>query len=199
MPFLLTLRAALKQVPGWVWILLLVAASYRFALGWHEARIKAHDAELTYAIEGRWQAKLDALDREAMKLKAERDAALATLTTAIRKRTDEDARVIAASAADLLRAGPGRAASRCDNGGDPRLPATAGGHVAGDGTAVGQADASAAGVPQGDRQAVVPWGWLVSAGQTCDLNRNEASAWRDWYREVVKAWPKPGGNDVKAD
>lgn len=170
-------------VPRKAWLYGGVAvAGIALAVGanlWHGHKVKQFGNERFAA--GYAKAVLD-----GQNLKTTIDANTGAVTVDIRSKTDEKAGRISATADALRVSGPGKASARC-----PSVPAASGGHVAEPGTS----DVAGAGVSQ-DERAAVPWGWLVSHAQTCDLNHNEVIAWREWHSRVLEAWPKPGAAQV---
>lgn len=166
---MLSLLAALRLVPKWVWIALALAIAFRVATGWHDARVKAV-----------WQAGYDQAVADGREIAKQTDERTSEIATNIRSKTDETSGRIAARADDQRLRGPGKARASC-----PAVPAAAGERP----EAGRDSDAAGPGLPAEDR-ATVPWEWLVRRAATCDLNRAEVLAWREWHQRVLEAWPK---------
>lgn len=172
----------LGKIPPKVWLALIVGAA--LFIGW-----KVHTHKVTKFGEERYtsgfEAGYHAAEEDQRKVTAKTNAATAAIAQDERGKNHEANARTNAAADDLRLRGPGKASSRC-----PTVAAPASGHDA----PGGQSADAATGLPERDwttDRAEVPWGWLVSSGQTCDLNRNEVIAWRSWYERIAAAWPKP--------
>lgn len=176
----------LKAIPRQVWIALAIAATVLAVVLWYNHQIHAaYDRghkEGVAAENARLAKRAEALTAQIRK-KGE------DLAAHIRSKNREANDRSNALAAGLVRDGPGRAAYRC-----PANSAAASGYQ----PRLGNGDVAASGVPTGDRLpvevpdplAVVPWGWLVSKSQSCDLNLHDNQAWNEWYRKLIAMWPK---------
>jgi hypothetical protein len=143
-------------------------------------RLKAADAA-GYARAVAEDAKVIA----AMRARAQTaEANMSRISQESRVKNDTDNRNINAAAAVIVRSGPG--AASCRRVGNPAVPASSSGHVAGN-SAPGPA---AAPVLADNGLAAVPWDWLVNTGREADLDRAEALAWRDWYKREAAEWEK---------
>lgn len=158
----------LKLVPRWVWWLLAAALLYRFGLDWHQRQVDAVFKRGEDAAYARVKDRAEQVERDALKL-----------TIKIKERFDAVRNDVDAAARSELQLGPGKAAYSCPPAtlsGGHRPPATAaddGGHL----------------LPEDNRNAMVPWGWLVSRAQQCDLDRAEVMATRQQHRELVQVSP----------
>lgn len=166
---MLSLLTALRLVPKWVWIALAVAVAFRAAVGWHDAKVMAV-----------WQAGYAQAVADGEKIAKHTDKRASEIATNIRSKTDETSGRIAARADDQRLRGSGKARASC-----PAVPAPADERP----EAGRNSDATGPRLPPEDR-ATVPWDWLVSRAATCDLNRAEVLAWREWHQRVLEAWPK---------
>lgn len=157
--------AALKLVPRWVWWLLAAAAIYRFGLDWHQRQVDRIYKAGEDAAYARVKDRAEQVERDALKL-----------TIRIKERFDAVRNDIDAATRSELQHGPGKAAYSCPApalpGGPRPAPAAPddGGHL----------------LPPNDRNAVVPWGWLVSRAQQCDLDRAEVIATRQQHHELAR-------------
>lgn len=180
-------KGVIGGIPRWVWYLLAAALLYRFAVDWHDRQIKAHDTALIAERDAAWRQRLDAAHAEALAWRGKFDAATAALATEQRKLNDaQNARINAAAGRERV-LGPGKAAAAdyCRQGDHSALASSAGGP----GASLPAGDDAGDHLPAGDREAVVPWGWLVSHAQQCDLDRAEGQAWRTWYAKMKGLWP----------
>lgn len=152
-----------------LWLIGLIAIAI---LIWHTKAVNRAD-----------QAGYDRAVVVGEKLAEKTNKKVITVTVPIRKKADENATRIVASADNERLLGPGKAALRC-----PQVPASTGGSEPRAGTPNDARDSvpTADGI---DQSSVVPWGWLVSHAQTCDLNLNEVKAWREWHKKVLEIWP----------
>jgi len=116
------------------------------------------------------------LDAETEKNKAA-EKQTAQISKQLRNRTDEENRRTAGDADTLRLRGPGKAVC-------PTLPT-----APGNGASSANPDVTGPALPPNDR-AAVPWGWLTDRAQEHDQLLNETTAWRQWYQEVLKVWPK---------
>jgi hypothetical protein len=116
------------------------------------------------------------LDAETEQARTSEQAAQ-KLAKKIKDQTDEENRRIAGDAHALRVSGPGKALCRSV----PTAP--------GNGASSANPDVTGPALPPDDR-AAVPWNWLVQRAQEHDELLNETSAWRQWYQEVLKVWPK---------
>lgn len=164
-------RILIKQFRIRVWMLLVIAVAAWF---WHKGKVE--------------EADLNGYNRAVVEgelLNRSTNTKTLTITKVIREKADANAIAINTTADRERLLGPGKASAKC-----PTLTGSAGGPEPAAGTSLPTGDS----VPSGDRFAdasIVPWGWLVSHAQTCDLDRNEALAWRTWHKELTEAWPKP--------
>lgn len=163
-------KAAFGMVPKWVWAALAGAILFAFAVNWHSGKVRAFGNE-------RYQAGYDAAKGEIEALRRQVNQRNAELAAALRSKSDEENRRIAADADNLRLRGAGKAACVA------RLPAAAGGHD----EAGRPADAAGPEMPAGE-WAAVPWGWLVGRAETHDLYRNEALSWREWHKAFSAEW-----------
>jgi hypothetical protein len=159
-------------VPRWLLAALALCAFIGGGLVWHSRKV----AE---ALEQSYKRGWDAQKARSDAIIAKLDAENVKLVEQLRKKTDAQAVRIHVAAERERVLGPGRAAVRC-----PAAPAAAGGHVA----PAASADDGGHRLPEDDRLAAVPWGWLVSRATQCDLDRNEVQAWRAWHTEVDKGF-----------
>lgn len=173
MPFFLAIRAFLGRIPKWAWLALAIGIALFLGVRWYHNQI--HAAYDRGVIAERTQAKA-AADR----LKAEIDTKTRQIADLLRRKSDEQARHIAVAADDLRLSGPGKVSFRCS--GSSTAPS-------GRNQASGQGNAPRVEMPSEER-AVLPWDWVVGQAERCDLNRSEVLAWRTWYQEIEKAWPK---------
>lgn len=171
----------LKSIPRPVWIALAVIAAVVGLVLWHNHQVSA--AYGRGKVDGA-RAESDRIVARAKKIEARANATNRKIASYVRSKTDEANRRTIAVADGLRLRGPGKAAYRC-----PGFAAAASGPQ----PATGASDVAGARLPSDDR-AVVPWGFLVSHAQTCDLNLNEVNAWREWYDRIAKAWPKSQGS-----
>ena len=181
---LLPVRRFFGSIPNWAWVALGIALAALLGAWWHHHEVKKHDVAVIAARDAQWNKRLEAEHAAALDWKAKFDAASVRLSAAIKEKNDAEAARINATRDDLLRDGPGKA--RCGQVAYPGTSAGAGGSVA----SSRPGSSATASLPPADGLAAVPWNWLVNTGGQCDLNRSEAQSWRDWYRALVKAWPK---------
>ena len=160
------LSAVWKYVSGGLLFLTLM-----LGLALHVERIHSHKLEKRVT---ELTAKLDQIDRDARKAKADGDR----LSKELKERTDEENRRIAGDAGSLRVSGPGKAVCR-------PAPAAPGGHE----QAAPKTDAPGPALPPDDR-AAVPWEWLTERSQEHDQALIENKAWREWYDRLVASWPK---------
>ena len=121
------------------------------------------------------------LAAKALKIKQSTDLLTARIAAALREKNDAEVRRIDAVATDLLVRGAGRAS--CSG-----ITASPGRRNAPDrpgNVAVDQ-------VPDRERVELiaVPFAGAVSFARQHDLCRAESLAWRGWYGEVLKVWPR---------
>lgn len=165
------LRSALAmrvRLPVWM-----LAVALAFGWHWHASTLAKAEKR---AAERVWAE----VAVRAQQLKERADRLSSAVTEAIRRKNDETSGRIAARADDQRLRGPGKARASC-----PAVPAPAGERP----EAGRDSDAAGPGLPAEDR-ATVPWEWLVRRAATCDLNRAEVLAWREWHQRVLEAWPK---------
>lgn len=169
MPWML---ASTFGVPRWLLALLALCAMVGAGVVWHSRTAQAALDESYKKGWGDHKARADAqiakLDAENVRLSAE-----------LRKKTDVQATRIVVAAERERVLGPGAAAVRC-----PPAAAPSGGRQ----PPAPAADDGGHRLPEDDRRADVPWGWLVSRATQCDLDRNEVAAWRAWHVEVDKGF-----------
>jgi hypothetical protein len=170
----------LKAVPRWVWIVVAVVAIALVAVRWHAGKVAdlktaAHEA-----------GRVEALAAVAARVKRIEAAALEldrAISHKMRSKNREENRRIAVAADDLRLRGPGLA--RCER--PPAVPERADGRVE-----AGRTGSTAAGPVPDDDWLAVPFKWGVDQLETCDLNRAEVIAWREWHRRWTEEWPKLG-------
>lgn len=161
--FLLSAFRWLKGLPWQVWAAIGVALVLWMGVRWHNGQVND-------AFKRGEQAAYVAVEKKALELQAKANA----VADKIRSKSDDQARAIAADANTLRVSGPGKARA---------CPAAApsGRREA----ASGEADVAGPEMPSDDR-AAVPWQWLVQRAETCDLNRGEVLAWREWYEKLPR-------------
>jgi hypothetical protein len=181
-----------KRVPRWVWVALAIAAAVVALLIWHGREVAAHDKNLTAKViaarDAQWQARFDAMRKQAEAVRSKTEAAARKITQHLKDQHDEALRSNAAAARDLSLRGPGKAAAPvgCGPVDRPGVSAGAGDPVGAGGTA----DIAASSLPPRDRLALVPWSWLVDQAQHADDSRAEVITWRNWYIDQAEAWEK---------
>lgn len=177
--------AALKLVPGkvWLWLAILVAVAAAFFLHQHIAgtRLQArYDA-------GYAQGQLDAAKAQRA-AQATANAAANAINSTIRKNADEEAIHIARDADDVRLRGPGKAVC-------PR-PAASSGPASGHDARSRTGDAAVAAMPDPERSDLiaVPFADLIDFAERADRNRSEVNAWRESDRQqgelAKKSQPK---------
>ena len=181
----------LKAIPGKVWLFIAIAAVLAGAVVWHQHM--AHKALLKADATGYARAKdedrkaLAKAHREALAWKQQKDAAFAKIAQLERKRNDEEAARIDATAANLLQHGPGKA--RCG-------PSNYPGSAAAAGAAARPGEAAPPVVRVSDPERVdlfaLPFSPAIASAKQCDLNALDNASWWRWYDALVAAWPKAG-------
>jgi heme exporter protein D len=170
--------AFLGKISPKVWLALGCAVALLLGLLWHH-----HEVDKTIATaKAEQKAADDKITQAAIAQIAKDDAQLAALSANIKAQVEYEDRLIAGDANALRVSGPGKA--RC-----PIIPASPGGHVA----PAAKPDDAGPSLPPGDGQnllAGVEWGWLTDRAQEHDQLLADEQAWRDWYSQIVKAWPK---------
>lgn len=172
--------AFLGKIPPKVWLALGCALALLLGVLWHHHAIRKHDAALIAANNAQWQARLDALNA---KIRAQ-DAQNAAMASQLRKANDEEHNRIAADAGSVLMHGPGKAV--CPRISSPSTPASGSVEI----TPGSDAPRSSLSAGDGQDLSAVPWNWLVQRAQEHDDLLANEKAWREWYDNLVKAWPK---------
>lgn len=180
--FPLIVGRILTAIPPKVLYALLGVIALTFAVIWHGHEVKqvkaaAFTAGRTAGIT-EMRASYDKL-KAAFDLEAQTSQKRAAIISETERQLHEqDLRRNALAADDLRLRGPGKAAARiCRPDVAAGLPGRPGGPQ------ITPAAPSPAGpeMPTGDREAVVPWGWLVRTVQEHDDALDENAAWRRWY------------------
>lgn len=164
-------------VPRWIFALVALAALVGGAVLFHSRAVHNLSSESYKRGEDDQKARDKAM---IVKLNAE----LAAATSKLKDKTDVEMRTVYVAAERERVLGPGKAGLWCP---DPAGPA--GGRDA----PAAERDDGGYRLPSPDR-AAVPWGWLVSRAQQCDLDRAEVIAWRTWHREVAKGFAAAAAN-----
>lgn len=144
---------------------------YNHAIG--RAFANGREAGVTEA-NAKWKAAFDQQRRASLQWKRNYQEQSALLTSQIGERYAQDLRRNDALADDLRLRGPGRAAACSGSVHSPRVASGTGGH---DETPSGP-NAPGDQVPADDRNAIVPWGWLVRKAEDHDDLLAEVNAWR---------------------
>lgn len=182
--------ALVKRIPPKVWLALAVVALIIVAGIWHQRHAKA-ELQAAYDRGVADEREANRLERERLRAKADRirqgvETLQAKISNQLKDTNNAENRRIAAAGDDLRLRGPGKAAACPGPGGSAGLPDAAGRH---DQAGAARNDAGRR-LSEPDRLAVVPWGWLVSHAEGCDLNRQEVLTWRDWYAQQSVAWAR---------
>ena len=177
------LQGVAQAIPPAAWRVIAALALLGAAWWWHNHSVSAaYDRGVKDGADARdaqWQGAVTEWNRAADLWKANFETASARISTIERERHDEILRGIAADADALRLSGPGRAAAKACSG--PIAPAGLADGSGGRESPPAGPDAPADQVPAGDRQAIVPWGWLVERSEDFDKLREEAVRWRSWY------------------
>lgn len=172
--------------PRVLWALVAMAAILGAVL-WHNHAVEsAREAGVEagkLARDSYWKDEI-AFQREAARnWKTAVDHKSATISILKGQLHDQELRDNSAVADDLRLRGPGKAGACPGRGGDPGVPARAGAN----GQPAAPADAPPGEVPDGDRNAIVPWGWLVARAEDHDELLSEVKTWRSWHRDQQAA------------
>lgn len=170
-------KGFLARIPGWVWYALAAALVIFLVIRWHNGKLEdAYDKGK--ADEG---ARIAA---KALEIKRKADALTSGITDKLRIKHDETVRIIYRDAGTVLMRGPGKAA--CP--GNPGISSGPSRSI----SSSGEGSAAVAEVPTGERIDLIglPFAGTVALAQTCDLNRAEAQAWREWHKLQSEAWKK---------
>ena len=172
--------------PRVLWALVAMAAILGVVL-WHNHAVESARAEGIeagkLAADAEWKAAFEAERTAAQLWKRGFEASTVRINDLLGARHDQNLRDIGARADDLRLRGPGKAAACGRPGADPRL---SGGSGAG-GQPAAPADAPTDQVPDGDRRAIVPWGWLVARAEDHDALLTEVTTWRSWHGQQKAA------------
>lgn len=185
------LRAMLGQLigsipPRLLWALVAMAAIFGAVL-WHGHAVESarkdgvKAGKLAADIE--WKAAFDTQRAASQQWKRNFEARGVRINDLLGARHDQNLRDNSARADDLRLRGPGKAAACGRPGADPRLSSGPG---AG-GQPASPTDAPADQVPDGDRRAIVPWGWLVARAEDHDALLSEVTTWRSWHDQQKTA------------
>lgn len=168
----------IASIPRWAWIALAVVIVSVGAYWYHGRQVRSFEVATRLDERGRvnaqWQAKFDAMRKDAAVWKKRYEDTSVSLANTRRNEHENTLRGDAARASSLLDAGPGKA--RCGQVNYPSAPASAGRRDA----RSRPVDAAVDRLPSeaGPDLAAVPFGDFVNRAKVCDANLSEVITWR---------------------
>jgi hypothetical protein len=173
LPFLLDggLKAFFRQIPGWLWIAMLIGLAVALGFRAHQNAVKA-------TFNAGYAAGVIANEQAHIAAQAKADAAATAINSKLRTDNDEENSHIRAAADDLRLRGPGKAA----------CPGVAAASPAAGGRDAGRGAAAAPVAEVSDRERfgfiALPFSAAIAAAEQCDANRAEVLSWRESDRQL---------------
>lgn len=167
---------AAKSIPWQLWAI----GAFVLAIGIGGCvHLRNDKAAVKAADKAGYNRAMDEVRARALEIERKARELEAKITPLIRSKVDAENRAIADRQHSLRLRGPGKAACAVS----AAVSSGAGRHN----PSGGRTDSPAAGVLEPDRIAV-PFEYIVTQGSTCDLNRTEVIAWREWHKAYTEAW-----------